>query len=323
MDVRTPAAESAQQENIQSEIKLRVERLNSLVDGHQASMELGGFGAAAIEPLKHFLFEGEPSGIFQPRQWAVEALGNLGAKDILLEYLRHDNPIPDPVVRLGEDAVRNTAARLVAQWKTDDVFDLLVGLARTRTLPGVITALGSFHRKEALPILERALEDDVARPAAEEALTGFGGDEIETLVSSLHRRRMIEDEEVPSSLRRRRSAAELVSCSRIEPVWWPTLRFLIGEKDPELVIHGARIATLLATDDEKPTVVASVLRVLPEAPWYVRDEAAHCLKDLYSWGESLIEKEIVRRSEQPPLKRAFDETLLTLLRLRRHAQDSS
>lgn len=321
MDEREPATEFRQKEHLSSEIRLRIGRLNSLVDGHQASMELVAFGAAAIEPLKHFLFSGRPSGIFQPRQWAVEALGTLGAKDVLLEYLGRDEHIPDPVVLHGEDAVRNTAARLIARWKTDDVFELLEGLARKRILPGIISALGSFRRKEAFPILERALEDDVARPAAEKALGEFGGDEIETLVLTLHRKRMNEDEEVPSSLRRRRSAAELLSNSRVEAALWPQLRFLLKEKDSELVIHGARLATLLGADDERPDVVASVLRVLPESPWYLQEEATKCLEVLYGWGEPLIENEIARRNQEPPLKRAMDDVLLTLKRLRRHVRD--
>jgi HEAT repeats len=321
MDERKPAAESAPEGHLSSEIQLRIERLNSLVDGEQARMDLIGFGVAAIQPLKQFLFSGRSSGIFQPRQWAVDALGTLGAKDVLLEYLRRDERIPDPVVQHGEEAVRNTAARLIGRWKTDDVFELLQALAQKRILPGVVTALGSFRRKEALPILERALEDDVARPAAEEALAGFGGDEIETLVSTLHRKRMNEDEEVPSSLRRRRSAAELLSDSRLEVGLWPQLRFLLEEEDSELVIHGARIATLLAPDAEKTNVVASVLRALPDSPWYLKEEATKCLESLYCWGELLIENQITWRSQEPPLKRVTDDTLLTLLRLRRHMQD--
>lgn len=320
MDERSPAAESTQEGSLDSEIQLRIERLNSLVDGEQARMELVGFGTAAIQPLKQFLLSGRPSGIFQPRQRAVEALATLGAKDVLLEYLGRDEPIPDPVLQHGEEAVRNTAARLVARWKTDDVFELLQRLARRRILPGVIAALGSFRRREALPILERALEDDVARPAAEEALTGFGGDEIETLVSTLHRKRMNEDEEVPSSLRRRRSAANLLSDSRIEPALWPELRFLLEEKDAELVVHGARMAALLAPDAEKVNVVASVLRVLREAPWYLKEEATESLEALYAWGEPLIQNEIAWRSQEPPLRRVADDTLLTLLRLRRHIE---
>ena len=110
------------------------------------------------------------------------------------------------MVQHGEEAVRNTAARLIVRWKTDDVFELLQSLAQRRILSGIITALGSFRRKESLPILERALEGDVARSAAAETLTEFGGDKTEILVSTLHQKRMNEDEGVPASLRRRRIA---------------------------------------------------------------------------------------------------------------------
>lgn len=321
MDRPQPAEESMEQESLSSEIRLRIERLNSLVDGQQASTELAGFGASAIEPLKHFLITGPPRGIFQPRQWAVEALGALGAKDVLLDYLRRDDHISDPVVSHAEDAVRNTAARLVARWKTDDVFELLLRLAQKRILPGIVAALGSFRRKEVLPILERALEDDVARPTAEEALSGFGGSEIETLVQTVGRKTMNGEEEVPSSLRRRRAAAELLSNSSVEVALWPQLQLLLDEKDPELVIHGAKIGTLLATDGDKPNVVANVLRVLPGAPWYLKEEATKCLEALYVWGGPLIELEIAMRSQEPPLQRFADDSLLTLLRLRRHMQE--
>jgi HEAT repeat protein len=321
MDDRAHSSREENEERACSEIRLRIERLTSLVDGHEASMELAGFGAAAIEPLKEFLFAGTPSGIFQPRQWTVEALAAIGAKDVLVDYLARDEHIADPIVRHGEDAVRNTAARLVARWKTDDVFQLLLALAQKRVLPGVVDALGLFGRPEALPILERALEDDVARPAAEEALVQFGSQAIETLIATVGRKRMNEDEEVPSSLRRRRSAAEILSNARLEGAMWPKLRLLLDETDAELVVHSAKIAVVLASDFDKKHAVAALLRVLSESPWYVKEEAAGCLEALYDLGEPLIESEIARRSEMPPLKRATDDALLTLMRLHRHVHD--
>lgn len=321
MDDRAHSSEEAIEERVRSEIRLRIERLTSLVDGHEASMELAGFGTAAIEPLRQFLSEKAPSGIFQPRQWAIEALAAIGAKDVLVDYLAQDEHIVDPVVRHGEDAVRNTAARLVARWKTDDVFHLLLALSQKRVLPGVVDALGLFGRPEALPILERALEDDVARPAAEKALVQFGSQATEALIATVGRKRMNDDEEVPSSLRRRRAAAEILSDSPLEKGLWPKLRPLLDEGDPELVVHSAKIAAVLASDLDKKHAVAALLRVLPESPWYVKDEAAGCLEALYNLAEPLIENEIARRSEMPPLKRATDDALLTLMRLRRHVQD--
>jgi hypothetical protein len=320
MDDRLHSAEEACGERVCSEIRLRIERLGSLLDGQVASVELAGFGAAAIEPLRYFLFTGSPSGIFQPRQWAVEALAAIGAKDVLVAYLARDEHIADPIIRHGEDAVQNTAARLVARWRSDDVFQLLLSLAERRVLSGVITGLGEFRRPEALPILERALEDDVARPAAEEAFAHFGSRAIDTLIAAVSRKRMNEDEEVPSSLRRRRAAAQILSDSTLEREVWPKLQFLLNERDPELVVHCARIAAGAGTDSDKREAVAALLRVLPEAPWYIRDEATKSLEVLYSLGKPLIDAEIARRDAMPALKRASDETLRALAHLRRHVQ---
>ena len=64
-----------------------------------AAAALIGCGARAIPPLRSFLLQGRPRGIYQPRQLAVETLGQLGAKDVLLEYLNKPLAIKDPVVR--------------------------------------------------------------------------------------------------------------------------------------------------------------------------------------------------------------------------------
>jgi HEAT repeat protein len=302
---------------VSSEIQDWIDHLNSLVDGPQASMQLVGFGAAAIPPLRQFLLAGTPRGIFHPRQWAVEALAALGAKHVLFEYLARDDHISDPVVRHGEDAVRNTAARFIARWETDEVFQLLLSLADKRVLPGVIWALGEFRRAEALPRLERALEDDVARPAAEEAFIKFGEGAAGTLVSAAMRRVMNEDEEVPSSLLRRRSAAKMLAESGLGKPFWPTLRPLLDEHDPELVIHAAKLAVVVGSELDKKLTVSALLRILPDAPWYVREDAAGCLDALYYLGENLVEEEIARRLARSPQERAVDNALIILLRLRK------
>ena len=64
MDERKPAAESTPEGNLYAEIQLRIERINSLVDGGQARVDLIGFGAAAIQPLKEFLFQDGPAEYF-------------------------------------------------------------------------------------------------------------------------------------------------------------------------------------------------------------------------------------------------------------------
>lgn len=91
------------------EIESFVKDLESLQGGSMAAAALIGCGARAIPPLRRFLLDGRPRGIFQPRQLAAETLAELGAKDALVAYLDMPSVIKDPVVRFGEDAVRSTA----------------------------------------------------------------------------------------------------------------------------------------------------------------------------------------------------------------------
>jgi|GEM_PF-6388339 len=73
------------------------------------------------------------------------ALAQLGAKEILMKYLNTSKDISDPVIRFGEETVGNTAARLLANCKTDDIFYFLLRIAHERPLPGIIETLGSFR----------------------------------------------------------------------------------------------------------------------------------------------------------------------------------
>ena len=48
-------------------------------------------------------------------------MAELGARDVLLEYLAMEEDITDPIVRQAEDVVKNTAARALAAWCSEDV----------------------------------------------------------------------------------------------------------------------------------------------------------------------------------------------------------
>lgn len=157
-----------------AEIQRLIEGLDSLREGEQSACKLAACGPRAIGPLREFLFRGRPSGICQPRRWAVMVLGSAGAKDVLIEYLRWEKQIPDPVARFGEESVESAAARALMDWRTEEVFQLFLELGRKRLLPDVVEALGEFGRGEAVPILDRALEDDLCREAAQTALRKLG-----------------------------------------------------------------------------------------------------------------------------------------------------
>ena len=67
-----------------------------------AAAEFVGYGLKAVPALRAFLFERDPSGIWQPRGWAVQALERIGAEDVLIEYLTHPLDVHTPVERFGE-----------------------------------------------------------------------------------------------------------------------------------------------------------------------------------------------------------------------------
>jgi len=193
------------------EIHRLVQGLEDLHRGNRVVEQLVACGEGAVEPLRDYLINGRPSHIFQPRQWAVQALARLGAWPILLEYLTLQKSIPDPVIRFGEDAVENTASRALAAWQKEEVFQALLRLASKRILPGVIEALGTFRHREALPFFIEALGDDVSRRAAEQALRQMGPAAIPALRKAARCTRVSRTGETPTDKIRRKSAVRLLS----------------------------------------------------------------------------------------------------------------
>jgi hypothetical protein len=188
-----------------------LEELKSLRDGESAVLKLIASGPASIGPLREFLLFGPRSNVFLPRLWAVEALARLGARNILLEYLRLEKNTADPEVRLGEEAVEEKAALELAAGKTEDVFRLLLETARRRPLAGIVDALGKFRRPEAIPFLIGVLSDDMCRSAAEDALRKIFDSARPLLVSAAKTPLPCANNESPSSLLRRRTALRLLA----------------------------------------------------------------------------------------------------------------
>lgn len=62
----------------------------------------------------------------------------------------------------------------LATRRVEEVFPLLLDLAKRQPLAGVINALGSFRRPESIPCLISALSEDYSRRAAEAALLQLG-----------------------------------------------------------------------------------------------------------------------------------------------------
>jgi HEAT repeat protein len=186
-------------------------KLKSLHSGDIGLIEVTSFGVGAIPPLRELLFERDPSGLYHTRCRAVDALAALQAYEVLLDFLATAREIVDPVERVGEDAVINAAARALGHARDERAFQVLLVLARTRTLAGVIAALGAFKRHEAIPYLVAALEEDDCRLTAERALRNFGRTAQPALRGAALARSPSVGMESISSQRRRRSARILLS----------------------------------------------------------------------------------------------------------------
>jgi hypothetical protein len=293
-----------------------VESLNSLHKGELGVAMLVACGERAIQPLRRFLLHGNPSGIFVPRQRVVRALAELGAKDVLLEYLVSEKHITDPVTAYGEEAVRNTAARALAAWRSDDVYVGLLRVLRRKRLPGLIETLGEFGRPEVVPDLVAALEDDFCRSSAEEALRKIGEAAHSALIEAARTPDPSGAGESPSSRSRRRCALRLLRGLRLSLEDWQKLAALLRDSDPEITARASSIALSVAHEPDKELAIRRVIEVMPTADWLVQGEIESWLEEHFDIAQASIDEEIERRRAVPSAAQLTDNVLRVLLAIK-------
>ena len=111
---------SSRVQNLADEqLRRLVASLNALHEGGCAIPLLMICGERAIRPLRDILLYGEVGGLSIPRPQVVWALAELGARDVLMEYLFMKKRSADPVARRAEAIVENTAARALAAWYSE------------------------------------------------------------------------------------------------------------------------------------------------------------------------------------------------------------
>lgn len=304
------------------EIEDQVRGLESLQGGSFAAAALIGCGERAIPALRSFLLKGRPRGIYQPRQLAVETLAQLGAKNVLLEYLSNLATIEDAVVRMGEDAVRSTAARELSRWLTDDVFECLMHVGSDHLLPGIVETLGAFRRLETLPYFLRALGDGVCRSSAEDAIRALGDVARSALVDAANAPDPSIEEENASSLQRRRWVLRILADLKATTKDWNRLRHLLDETDADIVITAGCIALNVAPEADQWQAVHRLIEMLPPANWFLRTEARAALGEHFDIAQQQVDDEIARRIKEDGTDQALDVVLRLLVNLRNQVLQS-
>lgn len=197
-----------------------------------------------VKALRDRLLNGAPDSFCQIRQQVVFALAKLGARSVLLEYLRKPLEIADPVVRAAEEAVQGSAARELLRWKDNRTFSFLMEFTQKYRRTGALEALSEFERIETIPIFIATLEDDFYRPAAEKGLRRLGNAAKPHLIRSALTPVLKDGYEPPWSVRRRRSALSILADANISHKDWNAIRALLRDLHPEIV---AGISALAAT----------------------------------------------------------------------------
>lgn len=292
--------------------------LDDLIDGERAIPALIALGPSAIPPLRRFLIERDPTTVYHPRRWAVRALAALDAREVLVEYLLSPHH-PDPEIRLAEEAVRNAAILEFLRWPDRATIRFLLELSQRYMLPALAEVFGSLRVEEAIPFLDRSLEDDVCRPAAETALAAIGEPARAPLLLSLDYRMPTAETESPSSLRRRRAILRVLAEIGPAPADAPRIAPLLGEPDPEIAIRAAVLLARAGVRSVTPAAAERLIELTAGAPWFLLSDLEDCLVAWAADARPLIQATLARRAAAPLEERVRDQSLRVLLRVARRA----
>jgi hypothetical protein len=240
--------------------------LDSLVAGEAVVWRVVAFGQRAIPHLERFLLDTPPRTVALPRCRAVRALSALGAYSVLIQYfIQHESP-RDAAVLFAEDAVRSVAAIELAQTQSEQVYGVLLDAARQRATGGLVQALGTFRRRESIPLLFELLEDDFCRSDALAELRKMPATAQPFAILLLRGCTNTTINGYTSS-GRRRSALQLLSEFGIAEHDWPELRTYLYDEDLDCAIAAAQIGLSVTSAGEKEQILRALIEASGRMNW--------------------------------------------------------
>ncbi len=276
-----------------AEVERAIARLVSLRDDAPLGVVAAvACGADAIPALRRILFTRESSGLYEARRRAVEALAQLHAYDVLIEYLDLSREVVDPVEETGEQAIINAIARALAEWDDPQAAALLLGLTHRLPLAGVVEALGKIRCAGAVDYLVAALAEDDVRAWAEAALRNLGAMAVPVLVRTARARRPADECESVSSKRQRQSALGLIAEMKLDGTSvWPGLSGLMEDGDQRVRALACRIALRIAPERDRRKAVETLADLLSGPDFLLRDDIAGWLAGHHAHAKEALERE--------------------------------
>ena len=302
------------------QIKAVMGQLRSLGAGETSVLDAITYGAAIVPALRDLLFTREPSGLYEVRRRAVDALAGLNAWDVLREYLKKEHPKNDPIETAGDDAVVNAAARALGRLKDAKDIPLLRNLLKDRTRPGVIEALGGFLRVGDLLFFIDALADDYSGPAAMVVIEAFGVRARSVLLARVLHPICDQGREVRPSVYIRRSILHMLTEQRSAlPKAFP-YRVLVLDDDPQIAYLAASLCLSRNGIDKRLAARRLIALLRGASPAFAHDIQA-VLRGHLDVAADLIAAELQKPDPEPdvPIWRRRDLTRPTLEALRRQS----
>lgn len=300
-------------------INQSVARLQSLHESDRAVLELIAGGERNLPGLRDFLLNGRLTSVFQPRLNAVNAIAGIGGKDILIEYLKSPLRTGDPVIRLGEEAVRSSAVRELSRWPAEEVADAIMDSIRKHLTPGACDAAGRLRLISAAPYLVDALADDICRLPAMDALRSMFPEVKPLLIETALRFAQLRFPDSPTLLRRAQAALRILSEVELSEADAVSLSPLVAANDSEIAVCVSRIL-ITRIQDHRQEIASVLVRNLGRAPWFLRDEIRELLDSCGVHALPALDFEIEMRStpegRDEPASAAHDDVLSTLINIR-------
>lgn len=266
-------SQSPNAETTASRIAIFISQLDSALLGDGAMESLISCGKPAIPSLSAFLSR-RPSSLPEGRKRAVRALGQLGARDTLQQFVSSPADSDDPVVRLAEGEVESLAASELRRWpdtKTENA--LLCAVERRLSLGGVF-ALGELRSARALPLLIQALGDDTCHIEAEMALLKIRVPIRQALIEVL-----LAKAATPTDTRRQiRAARILLSGPSLTIDEWSLFESPLAYANDDLSIAISRLGLRSASPDQRSALLRNILHRLHGISWITEAEILEVLE---------------------------------------------